>query len=270
MPAIIRDLTEYEELRQCVAIQKRTWGADFSELVPAAILWIATRTGGVVAGAYDADGAMVGFVFGISGFRDGVPIHWSDMLAVVPEVRGAGVGQALKAHQRQRLLERGIHDVFWTFDPLESRNAHINFGRLGALSREYIRDCYGASDSPLHAGLPTDRLVVWWPIASPRVRDRMGGAGVPAAPQRAPLINERPHEVLTDLDAPLLRLRIPADIQRVKGVASEQAVAWRHTVREALESYLGRGYAVLELLREDDAYSSYLLAREDAATAALS
>jgi predicted GNAT superfamily acetyltransferase len=270
MPVRIRDLTEYDDLLQCVTIQQRTWGSDFSEIVPAAILWIATRTGGIVAGAFDDTDTMIGFLFGLSGFRDGRPVHWSDMLAVAPEARGAGVGQALKAHQRTTLLSRGIREACWTFDPLESRNAHINLCRLGGFSREYIRDCYGASHSPLHAGLPTDRLVITWNLDAPRVRKRMEGSGSTLDMAGAALINERLLEPRTDLVAPLLRLRIPADIQRIKAEAPDQALAWRYAVRTALECYIGKGYAVTELVREESAYSSYLLVRDDAANAALS
>ena len=50
----------------------------------------------------------------------------------------------------------------WTFDPLELKNAHFNLVRLGAVARRYIPDRYGVTESPLHAGLPTDRLVAEW------------------------------------------------------------------------------------------------------------
>jgi len=281
---LIRDVIDYDELRHCVAIQERTWGPDFGEIVPAAILWVAVRTGGVVAAAYDGAGTMVGFVFGVSGYRAGRPLHWSDMLAVLPEARGRGVGLALKRHQRQVLLENGIEDVYWTFDPLESRNAHLNFVRLGVLATEYIRDCYGVSRSPLHAGLPTDRLVAHWQLVSDRVQRRMEvgngqdggdaghavgdpvGAGAGGRSRAAeevqslPLINEGSGAPRLDLDAALVRMRIPGDIQRLKEQAPEEALRWRQVTREALEAYLGRRYAVVDLVRENAEYSSYLLA----------
>lgn len=279
MRYLIRDVIDYDELQQCVAIQERTWGPAFGEIVPAAILWVAARTGGVVAAAYDGAGAMVGFVFGVSGYRDGRPLHWSDMLAVLPEARGSGVGLALKRHQREVLLENGIEDVYWTFDPLESRNAHLNFARLGAVATEYIRDCYGATSSPLHAGLPTDRLVAHWRLASDRVRWRMGDGGDAlgaARPdgvtagggahrnraaeevQSLPLINDG-FEVRLNLDSPLTRLRIPADIQRLKADAPAEALRWREATRAGLEAYLRRGYAVVDLVRENADFSCYLL-----------
>jgi predicted GNAT superfamily acetyltransferase len=270
----IRELESYDQIRDCVAIQERTWGPDFHEIVPAAILWVAARTGGIVAGAYDPADRLVGFVFGISGYREGRPLHWSDMLAVLPEARGAGLGRALKEHQRRVLLQRGIRDVFWTFDPLESRNAHLNFARLGAVAREYIRDCYGTSQSPLHRGLGTDRLVAHWQLASPRVRERMenaagawangaaAGAGAgrpPVAEQVAslPLANAEGGVALPE--APLVRVRIPGDIQALKDADPGASRHWRESTRAAFETYLGRGYTVVELVRESAEWSSYLL-----------
>jgi predicted GNAT superfamily acetyltransferase len=283
---VIRDLDSYDELRECVAIQERTWGPDFTELVPAAMLWVATRTGGVVAGAFDQDTRMVGFVFGVTGYRNGHPLHWSDMLAVLPDARGAGLGQALKRHQRQVLLGRGIRDMYWTFDPLEARNAWLNLARLGAVSREYVPDCYGASSSPLHAGLATDRLVAHWKLDAARVRRRLGetdaGPAPAASPPAAPLINppaaapaappvdpsaaplvNPPGRLDLEVRAPLVRLRIPEDIQALKQTDLEAARAWRAETRAAFLAYLGRGYGVVEILREESG-SSYLLADPEA------
>ena len=59
--------------------------------------------------------------------------------------------------------------IEWTFDPLETRNAQFNFNRLGAIARKLIVNFYGVTTSPLHRGLPTDRLLVEWELDSRRV-----------------------------------------------------------------------------------------------------
>jgi chorismate synthase len=247
-------------MEPCLDLQRLIWGQDFTELVPATILWIAAGTGGVVAGAFEGD-RIVGFLFGITGFREGRPTHWSDMLAVHPDARGRGVGQALKRFQRETLLRRGVDHVAWTFDPLESRNAWLNFARLGITVREYIPDCYGASSSPLHAGLSTDRLVADWRLSSARVRHRMeGGERGPVHVPEAPAVNDR-DEVRTDLTAPQVRIVIPSDIQAVKAADPAAARQWRATTRAAFLAYLGRGYEATEVLRESADRSSYLLER---------
>jgi predicted GNAT superfamily acetyltransferase len=264
----IRELVAHHEVAPCVDVQKRVWGEGFDELVPAAILWIAARTGGIVAGAFDERDRMLGFVFGISGWVERRPVHWSDMLAVLPEARGSGVGRQLKLYQYRTLVSRGIFDVGWTFDPLESRNAFLNFVRLGITAAEYVRHCYGASNSPLHEGLETDRLIARWQLDSPRVRSRMeaaagtGGKGAAApAPGAAdaPLVNDGPERPRLDLNAPVVRIRIPADIQGLKARDRELAAAWRCTTRTVFETYFARGYTAVDLIRESSHLSSYVL-----------
>jgi predicted GNAT superfamily acetyltransferase len=260
----IRPLADYAEMKRAVEFQRVIWGSNFSELVPAVIFWAAARTGGIIAGAFEASGEMSGLIFGITGWDGSHPIHWSDMLGVHPAARGRGLGLALKRYQRDRLLEAGITRVNWTFDPLEARNAHINFARLGVTAREYIRDAYGASTSPLHRGIGTDRLVAEWYLDSPRVRRRMEEEAAPRSePPQAPLVNSGADAPRLDHDEPQLWLRIPPAIQQLKERDAVAARRWREYTRAAFETYLRRGYVVTDLVRDEEG-SRYLLEIEGA------
>src|ERR1041384_5367138 len=136
----IRELHTHAEYDECVKIQKEPWGQGFTEAVPARFLMICQKVGGIVAGAFDGQGRIVGFVFGLIGIKDRKLMHWSDMLAVRDEMRGSGLGQDLKWYQRTLLLKRGVDVMYWTFDPLVSRNAHLNLNRLGARIDSYVPD----------------------------------------------------------------------------------------------------------------------------------
>lgn len=276
----LRELEALEELQACVELQEVVWGRGFAERAPASILRVARRLGGVVAGAFDAGGRLIGFVFGLTGLEGGEPVHWSDMLAVLPGHRDGGVGTALKRFQRECCLERGVTRMYWTFDPLEARNARVNFGKLGAVAREYVRDMYGASDSPLHRGLGTDRLVALWELDSPRVRARLEGREGPPAPQE---VAGAPRAFEVDATGPLPRpgsplrpaedggavlVPLPGRIQDVKARDPELAGAWRRAVRTALEEGLAEGREVRELVRGSGAVSWLLLGpREEGASA---
>lgn len=257
----IRPLADYAEMKRAVEFQRAIWGSSFSETVPAVIFWAAARSGGIVAGAFDPAGEMAGLIFGIMGWDGSQPIHWSDMLGVHPSARGRGLGLALKRYQRDTLLAVGVTRVHWTFDPLEARNAHINFARLGVIAREYIRDAYGASTSPLHRGIGTDRLVAEWDLTAARVRDRMEGE-----PRRrptavdAPEINPGGGAPRLDREEPRLWLRVPAEIQKLKERDEVTGRRWREYTRAAFEEYLGRGYEVTDLYTDEEG-SRYLLAR---------
>lgn len=269
----IRPFQDIDELKDCVALQEETWGHGFSERVAPAILKVSQILGGVAAGAYDPQGKLAGFVFGMTGVRDGEVVHWSDMLAVRRGVRDTGLGTRLKAYQRDVLLERGIRKMFWTFDPLQSRNAYLNFAKLGIVVREYARDMYGETDSPLHRGIGTDRLIALWHLASARVGRRLSGmergataADVVDAPQAlAPLEGAgapvRPGRPLLSLDVPRVRVAIPEDISALMAHSMALAVSWREATRTALVHYMDRGFEVQELVR-GEGVSEYLLSRQ--------
>jgi predicted GNAT superfamily acetyltransferase len=263
-----------EEYRACVALQEDVWGKGFSERVPAAILMVSQRLGGVAAGAWNDVDELVGFVFGMTGWKGGEPFHWSDMLAVRPGLRGSGLGLRLKAYQREVLLEGGVGVAHWTFDPLESRNAWVNLGRLGAVAREYVEDMYGQSDSHLHRGIGTDRLVVTWEMASPRVAARMDRGEAPPGPEaledvpRALEVREqegflRPVPGSAPGETRKLRVPIPPDLQALKDRDPGLAREWRLAVREALAPRLARGWEVRELIRHGNLSEYLVILKED-------
>ena len=110
---------------------------------------------------------LIGFVFGFPGIEptpDGPrPKHCSHILGVLPDHRDGGVGFALKRAQWQMVRHQGLDHVTWTYDPLLSRNAHLNIARLGAVCSTYRRSEYGDMRDGLNAGLPSDRFQVdWW------------------------------------------------------------------------------------------------------------
>jgi predicted GNAT superfamily acetyltransferase len=163
----IRELATHAELREVVALQKTIWGFEDADLLPFRMLVVATKIGGQLLGAFEGD-RMIAFCLAIPGLKaDGQPYLHSHMLGVLPEFRNHGVGRQMKLRQRDDALARGIDLIEWTFDPLEIKNAHFNVERLGAIVRRYLRNQYGASSSPLHGGLPTDRLVAEWWIRKP-------------------------------------------------------------------------------------------------------
>ena|SRR5439155_10305762 len=159
----IREIQNYAGFRACWKLQQEIWGPRFTDLVPTSILMVAAKTGGLVLGAFDGP-KMVGFVCGFAGWKGSRKIHWSDLLAVKKPYRNQHIGLKLKLRQRRILRRHGVAEIYWTFDPLESKNAYFNFVKLGAVSSEYAPNLYGQTNSPLHRGRPTDRLIVRWKI----------------------------------------------------------------------------------------------------------
>ena len=249
----IRELATLEEYLECCEIQEETWGRGFSERVPTAILRVSQKIGGVTAGAFDADGRMIGFVFGLTGLRDGRPAHWSDMLAVREEARGHHIGDQLKRYQRERVRELGVDLMLWTYDPLVARNAHFNFNRLGAFPVEYVENMYGDNTgSTLHGALATDRFVIGWTLSTAERHET-----AIAAPQEGdadiPLANPLdecglPVLALPDI-APAVRVQIPHEMSAVQHAGPLAATRWRLTVRDAMVSLYKRGFSATRFVR---------------------
>jgi chorismate synthase len=257
----IRPIRTHPEYLACVRLQRETWGEDFTECVPPVILKVAQRIGGVTAGAFDPRGRLLGFVFGMSGVENGEPVHWSDMLAVREEVRNLGIGRKLKEFQREECLRMGVHRIYWTYDPLVARNAHLNLNRLGAEVVEYVQDMYGESISPLHAGLGTDRFVVAWTIGE----ESRAGTSDRALWDAAPVVNAPEESGKEELDAArVLRVEIPPDIHRISASSPAKAAEWRRTTREAFLRLLEREYRVAGFYREGQTDRCfYALSREN-------
>jgi predicted GNAT superfamily acetyltransferase len=146
----------------------------------------------------------------------------------------------LKLFQREEALGRDIRWIEWTFDPLELKNAHFNLNRLGAICRRYIKDLYGVTTSPLHRGIPTDRLVAEWRLDSPRVIAAIG--------ELAPVQAEAPAAIL-----------VPAALEEWKSSDSQKVASVQARLREEFTEWFRRGYAAVGI-GTSAAGTAYLLA----------
>src|SRR3974390_2896655 len=165
---VVRPLHSIPEFQRCIQIAREVWADSELDVEPHVTFVIADHLGGQVLGAFDGD-LMVGFTKAYIGLHGTTPYLHSHMTGVLPSHRDRRVGRHLKLFQREDALRRGIRLVEWTFDPLETKNAHFNINRLGAICRRYIPNFYGITTSPLHRGLPTDRLLVDWQLDTKRV-----------------------------------------------------------------------------------------------------
>lgn len=256
----VRPLVTLDELKACVALQHEVWGKEYDDAVPASLLQVVSHVGGILAGAFTPDGEMVGFVFGLTGIKDGEAMHWSHELGVRSTCRDAGVGRMLKQYQRTELARLGIATIFWTFDPLMAKNAHLNLNRLGARVVEYVENMYGTTKSPLHHGLATDRFIVSWSTASdtdtaPRalLDERVQHPVISAEPRADDVIGEI-GDGIGATRVPLVLLEVPADLE---GMPPARLAAWQASLRTNFERALSAGYAVTGLHRDAVASRSF-------------
>ena len=253
----VEELRGIEHAREVETLQMEIWGSSDAWIVPAHVLYIVSDYGGILLGAR-VDGRLVGFVLGFLARQNGRLFHASHMLGVLPTCQLQGIGAALKWRQREVARVQGLDLMTWTFDPLESRNAHFNLHKLGAISRTYRENYYGAMQDALNRDLPSDRLLVEW-----NLHDSPERPAVATEPQT--ILHNREgipelHLESVQLDRPIA-IEIPRDLQRLKHETPEAAVVWRLAVRQAFSLALRQGYEARDF--RDGAY--VLVPSEDAA-----
>jgi predicted GNAT superfamily acetyltransferase len=276
MAVHIRDLHSLDDYRAVVALEQEIWGySDPGDVITVPVFIITVKRGGILVGAFDDGGRMVGFAFSLVGIKNGQPTQWSHMMGVVAEHRRTGLGRALKLAQRERALAAGFDLMEWTFDPLQTLNAHLNFTRLGVVCSEYSRNVYGESTSTLHRGTPTDRFVVEWLLREPHVVHRISRSDDSAFSVRAheaadaPAVNETVEAGQWRKTAPgdltiesrRVWVEIPAGFTEMQQEAPELALEWRQHTREIFETYFARGYRAVDF---ELGRRRYLLALPDA------
>jgi predicted GNAT superfamily acetyltransferase len=240
----IETLTDPDQFNQCVDLQDVVWGYDLSAMMTQKVFLLASQIGGQVIGAYEGQ-KLVGYAMSLPGIRNGHAYLHSHHLAVLADYRNFGVGRRLKLAQRDDAIARGIDLMEWTFDPLEIKNSHLNFAKLGAISRRYARNFYGTSSSPLHGGLPTDRIFAEWWLNSDRVRRTLDGESL--------VIQATEH---VDVPAELATWK-QADEDRPKAFEVQAANA------TALESAFARGLSVIGYERTPHGDGRFLLGAWD-------
>jgi predicted GNAT superfamily acetyltransferase len=245
----VRELSALADLESVYRLYDGIWRPDpKNPPVTTEMLRALTKAGNYVAGAYEGEqllGACVGF-FGAP--LQGATMH-SHIAGVSSAARGRSVGFALKLHQRAWAMLRGVSTISWTFDPLVQRNAYFNLAKLGAVAEEYLPNFYGGMHDRINGGDDTDRLLVRWDLAGPRV-----AAACVHAPPRVDAAVERGNGAVVALessahgrpvpgrlDGDVLLVAVPPDVESLRTSDPGCAKEWRTALREALAGLLSDG-----------------------------
>lgn len=238
----IREIQTFAELRAVEELQKEVWGVPDLDVVPLTHLIAAKAAGGVLLGAFDRE-TLVGFVYGFVAQEDGEIAHHSHMLAVKTAYRNFNLGYKLKLAQREAVLAQGIKLITWTFDPLQSLNAHFNFTKLGVISDRYVVNFYGEEAASFLHQTGTDRFWVKWLLTSDHVVQRLNAT--------EPILANPSDKLLVE---------IPSNINALQQQNPEVAFDWRQRTRRQFTEAIEAGYTVLDFYREGSA-GVYILGR---------
>lgn len=222
----VRTISTRDEFLDHDTLMQGVWGMT-APLVTVEMLTAISHSGGYVAAAFEQDrmvGASVGFLADHHGER---ALH-SHITGVVDSMRHAGIGRAIKLHQRTWATERRLRWITWTFDPLVRRNAWFNIALLGADVDAYLPAFYGTMTDAINAGDESDRLLIAWDVTAP----------IPTQPRDG-----------SDVDDPLL-VATPSDIVELRRNDPHAVARWRAETRDALTTALDGGGRVLGFTRD--------------------
>ena len=277
---IIQPIRKLEQMAEAEPVEIEIWGVPDIEITCAHTLHALVENGGSLIGAYDK-GKLVGFVLGVPALTNNRtrPLAeriklYSYMAGVLPNYQGQGIGHRLKLAQREDALRQGYQLITWMYDPLESANAHLNIGKLGAVCRTYHRHFHGNLGG-INAGLPTDRFNVDWWLDSATVQQKTAGEKRPLSLQTLikqgavilkPAIENAdglptPPEAIAQLNAPSL-VEIPGSFRAIKQQDFALAETWRLHTRCLFETAFAQGFTVTDFVYEQDEngrYHSYYL-----------
>jgi predicted GNAT superfamily acetyltransferase len=227
---MIRECTTIDEFDTCVRLQREVFHLPDLELSPRRHLIVSRLAGGWILGAFTkASDELVGFVHHLVAVRDAEITGYSHMMAVSAGYQNRGLGARLKWAQRERALREGRHFIRWTFEPMQSRNAHFNLNRLGVVVRAYGINFYGwdagteAFADGREFNIDSDRLIAQWELRTPRVEQCARGV-------------HPTHE-----SAPAATVVIPPDWNRLRREDGLTAQSELLRVRSEFQSHLAAG-----------------------------
>lgn len=250
----IRPLTELSEFIEAIDVQKKTWNRTDYSLIPPTIFKSFSKNGGSVIGAFvkhDNDPErVIGYAIGFLAItKDNILYHHSQQVAVLPEYQQLGIASKLKFAQRDYVKEKYNNRIMtWTVDPLLSKNAFLNYHKLGAIGRLYWVNYYGSRDDDLNAGLETDRIEVEWWFEEPekslisKIREEI--------PEDFTFIDYSEKGIYLDFKLggkDYIGVSIPRDLVLLKENNLELAQALRTNFRKLALFLIDKGYCIIDI-----------------------
>jgi predicted GNAT superfamily acetyltransferase len=247
------------DYKACEDIQREVWHSQDLDIIPVPLLLVSSRTGGILLGAYNSLGDLIGFAFSILGVVNGEPVQHSCMLAVRAAYRNFDVGFKLKLTQRKEALKRKITAVTSSFDPMLPINAYFTLGKLGERADAYEENFCGETTSFSDRGTPTDRLISRWDLESHSVTRRLE-----AGPQRHDIRKElKQRTVINHLvevapgmtNSSAIKLNcaedqflfeVPYNLPEIKSRDLGVALEWQGKLRQVFRHYFKKDYAATD------------------------
>lgn len=254
----LRHITSQKDIDACIKLQQLIWGLDDIGTTSPITLKALTMTKpemGVLLGAFDRD-RLLGFSLTMGTLEPHTA--YGHMLGVSPEHQNQGIGRSIQLAVQNELLKRDITRMYWTFEPLESRNSYLYLNKIGGVVTAYEQNYYHV-ENQMQKDLPLDRMVLSLNLTSPNISqkrltleeaERLYPVATPASMPKTP-------EVLVP---------IPTDISTLIENYPQKALQVRLESRAIFTEYINnRGYKGVHVINEQSGSSptSYFMLKKD-------
>src|SRR5258708_17580743 len=248
---VIRECTSVEDFQQCIDLERAVWNDADIGIMPIRLYMISKACNAPTFGAFEASGTsagkLVGFVHTMIAIINQHVVYHSHLAAVLEGWRHHDIGYKMKLAQREHAIKAGVPLIIWTFDPLQSRNAHFNINKLGAIIRRYAVNYYGEGLSTVFdSAVPSDRLFAEWWVTSPHVELALAG-NRPTVPG----MKDKSQTVL-----------IPDNIEEIRAHSVEEHQRWRVRVREDFQTALA-GESIVRGFERESGSGRYLFGPDE-------
>ena len=247
------------DYKACVDIQQDALGYRDTDLIPVSMLIAASRTGGILLGAYSGLGDMIGFTFNILGTRNGKPVQHCCLLATKAAYKNFDIGFKLQSALRKEALKRKITCVTCAFDPMQPLLSYFFLGKLGFQAAAYEENLYGEASRQYDRGLPVDRMTAFWDLENDLVIKRLE-IGPPRydfgkALKRIQAINQLTEStpgifvsspIKMDCQAETFLFEVPYNLPEIKNRDLGVAMEWQRNLRQVFGNYFKKGYKAVD------------------------
>lgn len=269
----IKEIDNKDDFKECEKIQRELIQLNEVGIVPAYLLELSDSLGGLTLGLY-LNEKVIGYSFSLAAYsKDRGYYLFSDAMGFYKNYQRKSLGFLMKQVQYQIAKEKGVHKIFWTYDPLLGPNANINIRKIGGMVYEYELDRYSLINASAGIIIPADRFLLDWSIQTSRVKQRMVDNKVPekmrpckeiknVANRTIPILFHASTkktmfreivEVTLDKTLPSVLVEIPLEYLEIREIMPELAQDWRLKTRNIFNFYLNEEkFRVTDFFQVDD------------------
>ncbi|WP_298817381.1 GNAT family N-acetyltransferase [Chloroflexus sp.] len=252
------------DLPAIAALYRAVWG---SQPYPGDLF--SAEFGPATALVATVDNRLAGFLLGFLRFGSMSPVGGelaveSQVMAVDPTYRNHGLATRLKRAQAQAALDRGLHCIQWTVDPLQLPNALLNFNRLHAVAGAFVRGYYPVQNE-LNVVTASRFIVTWLPASDHGRRGLVdGGERLTFADlSGVAVLNDGPQMLPAPDNPPWIAIAIPPNWTALQHRDVTLAAAWRDATDTIFARWVGweAGKYLIYAVANDTVGNHYLIGK---------